>query len=125
MAGEITVNTTLKVAKGSINFQQSTVQSVTLAAAKPSGSGFTQTIPTTAAGTAISLGGVAANGWGWIQNVDATNFIEIGVQVAGVFYPTLKLLAGESIAVRVSPDCVPYALANTGAVILQCTIFDA
>jgi hypothetical protein len=125
MANEITVTATLKVAKGSLAWQQSVNQSITLAAAKPNGSGFSQSIPTTAGGTAISLGAVATNGWAWFQNLDATNYVEIGVADGGTFFPFARLLAGEIALMRVSASAAPYALANTGAVILMTTIFDA
>jgi len=124
MAGEITTNLTLRVMKGSLNIQQVYAGSLTLTAAVPNVAGFTQIIPTTAAGTAIALGSVATNGVAWFQNVDAANYIEIGIQQGGVFYPLARLNYGEAWTFRLAQGIVPYARANTGSVVLAYLIFD-
>ncbi len=83
--------------------------------------------PTTAAGTAISLDGVttATMGYAFFRNLDATNYIEIGIQTGGVFYAFAKLLAGEVAVVRLNQTNAPYARANTASVRLAYSILAA
>lgn len=119
MANEIRANVSLTVAKGNIATTRSTNNTVTM-----SGSVYAQgvqSIPTTANGTAISVGSVATAGWAYFRNLDAANYVEIGVQTGGTFYPTLKLLAGEACLVRLTTNA-PYAQANTAAVLLDYTL---
>ncbi len=82
---------------------------------------------TTAAGTAISLDGVTTGtmGYAFFRNLDATNYIEIGVQVLGTFYAFTKLLAGEVAIVRMNQSNAPYARANTASVRLAYSILAA
>ena len=82
----------------------------------------TQSIPTTAAGTAITLGGVTTAGVCYFRNLDANNYIELGVQSGGVFYATVKLKPGETAAFRHAGT--PYARANTAAAVLQYGIYE-
>ena len=81
-----------------------------------------QSIPTTAAGTAITLGGVTTAGVCYFRNLDANNYIELGVQSGGVFYPTVKLKPGEPAAFRHAGT--PYARANSAAVLLLYGIYE-
>lgn len=59
------------------------------------------------------------------QNLDATNYVEIGSWDGMTFYPGIKLLAGEIAIGRWSPNQVslPYALANTANVNLFYTMY--
>jgi hypothetical protein len=50
------------------------------------------------------------------ENLDANNYIEIGIQVTGTFYPFLKLLAGKQAGPMWLGTAAPYARANTGNV---------
>jgi hypothetical protein len=125
MAQEITANLTLKVTKsGVIYMNEYVANSLTLNASSPNVGQYSATIPTTAAGTALNLGSVAANGVFWFQNCDATNYVEVGVQVSGTFYPFIKLKAGEAWAGRLGTGVVPYARSNTASVILKHPIID-
>jgi hypothetical protein len=83
-----------------------------------------QTIPTTAAGTAIILGGVSTPGLGVFVNLDSTNYIEIGIQVTGVFYPFLKVAALLSSGPSWLGTSAPYARANTNSVRLFYIIYE-
>lgn len=77
------------------------------------------TIPTTAGGTNIPIG-VTTPGEAWFVNLDETNYIEIGVQVAATFYPCIRLNAGEWSPVRLGLGASAlFARANTAAVDLQ------
>lgn len=83
----------------------------------------TQTISTAAGGDALDLGGVVTPGFAVFSNLDGTNYVEVGSNVAGTFYPFLKLNPGEqSGPVRLSV-AAPYARANTGSVKLFYIIY--
>lgn len=72
-----------------------------------------------AAHEAIELGDVSACGYSMFINTDATNFVEIGIDVGSTFYPFVKLLAGEvSGPLRLGTNA-PYAKADTGDVLLE------
>lgn len=118
MANEITVTMRINVANGSLRHREEpgpiqVNQSGTTAA------GGSQSIPTTAAGTAVSVGSVSTLGYAYFRNVDTTNFVEIGVQVGGTFYPLMRLNAGEAAITRLSQSTTVYARANNLAVNLQ------
>lgn len=66
---------------------------------------------------AIALGDVATFGFAYFKNLDATNFVRIGIDETGTFHPFIKLLAGQEAQVWLSE--APYAQANTGAVLLD------
>jgi hypothetical protein len=67
---------------------------------------------------------IGTAGWAYFQNQDADNFVQIGVDGGGTFYPLLKLLPGEAQAVRLTTD-TPYAKADTAAVKLYYFISEA
>lgn len=70
-------------------------------------------VPTTANGTLLPVTLLTTQGWAFLQNLDATNYVQLGVRVAGTFYPFARLLAGEFALVRLDSGAVVYALANT------------
>lgn len=82
-------------------------------------------VPTTAGGTAIPLGGVVdAGGWAWFQNNDPTNYVDILTAVSGTAF--LRLMPGEAMVMRLNPGITaPAALAHTAAVELEYLILDA
>jgi hypothetical protein len=124
MANEITSNFSLSVSKGSLTFSRSLSKQITISASSPNVAGGTQAIGTAAAGEAIVLGDVATNGVAYFVNLDATNFIEIGIQNGGTFYPLLRFNAGEGGCMRLAQGVTPYARANTSSAILEYHIFD-
>lgn len=72
---------------------------------------------------AILMGDVAAGGWCFFQNMDATNFVEIRSGTGAT--DLIKLLAGEFALFRMSADSsAPYAIADTGACNLRVLRFD-
>lgn len=77
------------------------------------------TVATTAAGVALATGSISTTGVCWFKNLDSTNYVEIGVQVAGTFYPVIRLNAGESYPVRLSQGVTFYRRANTASVLLE------
>jgi len=92
-----------------------------------------QTIPTTVGGTALELGDIASPGVLIVQNLDAdvvspphtAHFVDIGIQVVGVFYPAVRVLPGEIWMARYSPGAasMPYALADIASVELFYIIY--
>jgi len=121
MADEITVNLKLTVLKGSLS-QRFDPGQLTFDMTGSVGSGGIAAIPTTAAGTALNVGSVTTAGWSWFRNTDSTNYIDVGVQVAGTFYPCAKLKAGEAAVLRLGTNA-PYARANTATANLHYFIF--
>jgi hypothetical protein len=86
----------------------------------------TLSIPTTAGGTLLPVGAsLTPVGWALFQNLDPTNYLQIGVQVAGTFYPLLRLMPGDPPQSMRLDGLTVYALAHTAACNLQYTIFDA
>lgn len=73
---------------------------------------------------ALAMGDVSTAGYAQFRNLDATNYVEVGVDVAATFYPFLKLKPGEgSGPVRLGTSA-PYAQADTGAVKLDYLILE-
>lgn len=123
MANEITLRWNMSVEKGNLDRRKAPdTQSITLNAASPAVAGGVQNIGTTY--EAITLGDISTNGVSWFKNLDATNYVEIGVEVAATFYPLVRLNAGESYPFRLAQGVTPYARANTAAVLLEKEIFD-
>jgi len=120
MANEITFSTSLKVTKG--DFTDSKSGSDTADMATATAAGGTPSIGTSSH-EAILVTDVGTPGWAWFKNIDATNYVQIGVDVSATFYPFVKLLPGESCVLRLGTTA-PYAKANTGAVKLQYLILD-
>ena len=72
---------------------------------------------------AIALGDVAPGGYWFVQNMDATNYVEIRASSGGT--DLIKLLAGEWAIFRTSADATaPYAIANTAACNVRFLRFD-
>ena len=74
-------------------------------------------------GDALDLGSVATPGWSVFINTDATNFVQVGFNTGGLFYPMLKLLPGETQSIRLAV-AAPYAMANVAPVRLFYIIYD-
>jgi len=122
MANEITVQVYLRAAKGFLDVTRSPGQlQFTLAAASPAFGARAQAVGTSAH-EALDVGDVATPGWCYLRNLDATNFVEIGVDVTGAFAPLIKLKAGEPAVIRLA--AAPYAKADTAAVKLEYLILD-
>lgn len=112
MANEITLAATLQLENGNLKDERklTRLQATQTTADSAGGSqsiGF-------AAHEAIALGDVSTAGYVYIRNIDGTNFVEIGVDGAGTFYPCVKLLAGEVALFRAGG--VLYAKADAAAV---------
>ena len=101
MANEISVRVSLQITKNQLRYQS---QPTGFRADMNGNNGPTPgAVEVSVNGTDISLTQLSAmGGWCRIQNLDSTNYVEIGVEAAGVFYPLLELKAGEVIVVRLS-----------------------
>ena len=123
MANEITVSWSLSVAKGNLvdsaqkNFRANLSTSAPVRASNVQNIGH-------AAHEAVVIGDIATLGWATFQNIDATNYVELGVDVGGTFYPMARLNAGESCVLRLAQGITLYAKANTAATRLGYAIYD-
>ena len=72
---------------------------------------------------ALKLGDLVTPGIAVFQNLDDTNFLEIGLDVAAVFVPFAKIKPGEQFFIRLSTSA-PFALADTADVELFYIILD-
>jgi len=85
--------------------------------------GNTQSIGTTY--EALALGDVASNGGpGYFENLDSTNYVEIGLEVSAAFVPFIKLVAGQRVAIPSLANRAIYAKANTAAIQLRYRIWE-
>ena len=83
----------------------------------------TQTIPTTAGGTAISVTGLTTPRWIAIINRDPTNYVDILTAVSGTAFA--RLLAGEGLMLPLNSGIsAPAALANTAACQIEVLIVE-
>ena len=123
MANEIRVDNRLTVNNGSLSITRTPVKQINMSGS--SYSSIVQSIATTAAGTAVTIGSaVATYGVALFVNLDITNYVQIGVQVTGTFYPLLKLKPGESALCRLAPSTTVYAVADTSAVKLETIVVE-
>jgi len=125
-AGEITMNYTLKVVKGSLNLTRTLAVTTNLLAGNPNMAGGTQVITSNTVGTAITLGDVATNGVAWFANLSPSRWVDIGVTNAAIFYPLMRINPGEAYPWRVTPGIQPYARAEatTTNVVIEKVIVD-
>ena len=123
--GAIKVTTRLALSNGDLasGTVDSRTQSITQTTAAPTSIGGTQSIGF-AAHEALVLTDITTNGWAYFRNRNATNFVELGVDVAATFYPLVRLNANEGCVLRLSQGITPYAQADTAAVILERLILD-
>ncbi len=63
---------------------------------------------------ALVFGDLSVPGVTALQNLDTTNYIDIGLDVGG-FQPLLRLLPGRSQMVQFTPGSTPQAKANSAA----------
>jgi hypothetical protein len=69
---------------------------------------------------AITLGEAGAGGYVFLENMSATNYIEI--RPATGVADLIKLLPGDVALFRLTGDSVPYAIANTAPCNMRVTI---
>jgi hypothetical protein len=122
MANEINYFGFLSVAKGNLSERVDAVNlQADLAGSRRIRN--TQIIGTTY--EAIALGDLASVGFAMFRNLDTTNYVEIGGEQGANFVPVLRLNPGETAGpLRLASTSV-FGRANTAAVNLDCTIFEA
>lgn len=116
MSGEIKMTVGLTVNKGglSVTFPTKT-KSIDMSGTR-SGD-IVQDIGTTHEAITIPSD-LGTEGVTYFVNLDATNYVEIGVDVAAAFYPLLKIKPLEEYPFRLA-IAAPYAKANTAPVKLR------
>lgn len=120
MADEIKANFSLSYSKGNSQLSFPGKQLAIDSASYPKITN-TQVVGTTH--EALVLGDVASCGAAVFTNTDATNFVDIGVDVGGTFYGLVRLMPGEfAFSPRLATNA-PYAKADTANVSLDYTIF--
>jgi hypothetical protein len=121
MANEITVTSGLQIIKGSLS-QSANTSSFQANLTGVRVNRTTQAVATTH--EAFAAGDLATAGVARFTNLDTTNYVEIGVDVGGTFYPLMKILAGETWQTRLS-ILTFYLRANTAAVNVDCMVSEA
>lgn len=117
MANELTLTVSLKWVEGDLNVSR-TINGLRIDTAGVKHYDAVQNIGTSE--EAITLGEAAAGGYMLLENLDATNFIEI--RPATGVADLIKLLPGDIALFRLTGDSVPFALANTLACNMRVTI---
>lgn len=115
MADEATINSGLQIFTGNLQYQSRPTAfkaDVTGAFGPTPGA-----ITVTTTGTDVDLSKLTSPGLCWVQNTDATNYVQLGVYNTdqSEFYPIIRLLPGECYTFRLDPDVnKEYAGAGTG-----------
>lgn len=111
----------LSISKGNLRRQFATSRAFDFTSSAPPAACGIASIGTTH--EAIAMGDVATAGWARFENLDATNYLEIGIVVAATFYPVVKLKATEFCIFPLGTNA-PYAKSNTAACLLDYEIFE-
>ena len=123
MANEITKTFAMSVANG--NFSETLQRTITIDQAGIGG-GNPGVIDVGTTDEPISTGDLATTqGVAWFQNLDETNYVEIGPESAGVLQPFMRLPAGDIASVTLSPGVQLRAKANAAPVRLLVKVYDA
>lgn len=122
MANEITYSLSLAVAKANGPTYSRTISGSRADMAGSHLHATTQDIGTAYEAVVVPAE-VATKGFAFFKNLDATNYLEIGVEVSSAFYAFAKLKAGQSALVPLSNISL-FAKANTGACILELAIVE-
>lgn len=114
MANEAQIRTSLQITIGNTEYRnQPTAFVADVSVGKgPTPGAFTATT----AGTDTDLSELTVPGLCRIQNLDTTNFVEVGIWDGTTFYPMLDLLAGESYVLRLSANLSQEFVTGTGTV---------
>ncbi|GIV50268.1 MAG: hypothetical protein KatS3mg038_2129 [Candidatus Kapaibacterium sp.] len=113
MANEIRITLSMAVNNGALRETISEQLALDQASAQGPTPGFV-VVGTTA--EQISFGDVATPGYAYLKNLDTVNYVQIGVVVSAVFYPLMRLNAGEAAIVPWDSGAVVYAKANAAPV---------
>lgn len=121
MANEITYSGSLSVAKGNLGTESLGSPSAGLKASLTGKQVIkaTQTIPTTAGGTAFNLGALGSVGWALIKNLDPTNYADVMTAVSGTAMIRIPPLGQAGPFMFTPTVTAPAALAHTASVDLE------
>lgn len=121
MANELTLTGSLSFAKGKV-----AAVSMSKVGSQFTVSGTNYTRETVSVGTsafvALDLGGITTPGYIFIQNLDATNYVEIAEATSGT--GTIRLLPGEFALFRCD-TATPSVKAHTGACVVEYLMVEA
>ena len=102
MADEAQINSSLSIKKGNVDYRSHpnsfkvSVVAANPTAGKPGG----LTVPV--AGVDIDLSGLVEPGLCRVENVDSTNYVEIGLKYLGDFFHFMEIGPGESYVFKIS-----------------------
>jgi hypothetical protein len=123
MAGEIRASFGLAVTKGSMTVTKANfTNTADLAGARYSSS--VQDIGNAAHEAVVTAADLSGPGWAMFRNLDATNSLSIGLDVAASFVPFITLLPGEAALCRLATLSL-YAKAAAGTPKLETTAIEA
>ena len=124
MANEITLSMSLKCINGDFTYSRK-ISGQQYTQDTQGGNGGIQSIGF-AAHEALALGDVAVEGWLLMRNVDDTNWVDFGLDVAAAFEPIGRMEPGEPASFRMSKDAgaVLYLKANVGAVNVEFEVLE-
>lgn len=117
MANEITYTQSLTCTNGSFSDSMKATSKTANQNVLGAESGI---ILVTTGAAALGLTGIASPGWMQIQNLDGTNYFDVGINAtSGGFFPLVRLEAGESAQFRVSVGSAPFLKANAASLKAQ------
>lgn len=120
MSNELSVTASLQYTNSAKNIASKSlaVQASLFSISGTNYSAGTQSVPTTAGGTAIPVSNLASLGWAMFKNNDPTNYVDILTAVGGTAFARLQ--PGEILLMRINPAITaPAALAHTAAVEME------
>ena len=121
MANEITVAASLSYVNTTVSIPLQQLSITAPAAFSITGTRYadgTFSVPTSAGGTAIPIGGLPTLGWAIIKNNDPTNYVDIMTAVSGTAF--IRLQPGAAAVFTFTPAITaPAALAHTAPCIIQ------
>jgi len=121
MSQEITLTASLAVSNGS--YKDSMTPS-TLKINQTNQLGLSGSKSFSTSDTAFTTTGLTTLGLMMIQNLDPTNYIDIGPDSGGAIIPFIRLKAGEFAVFRLKPGITFRTQANTAAVICEWLLLD-
>jgi len=122
MANEITFTSGIQITKGNLS-QVINTESLPADLAGVRVNRTTQAVGTTY--EAYVAGDLATAGWARFKNLDATNYVELGVEVAAAFYPLVRIDPGKTAGPFRLSILTFYLRANTAAVNVDCLVSEA
>lgn len=123
MADEARVQFSMSIAKGNLEYTKSGNFQADVATGKGPTPG---AIAVSTSGVTVDLSELSTPALCVFKNLDATNFVEVGLYISTTFYPLFELLPGESYPLRLSRNVGTLrARANTAAINLVVEAFEA